>query len=59
MRSNLATAADHHDQMIDSIEAGDEDLAAQLAIDHWELSRGMIEMFVTPQGLEAPLGSQL
>jgi len=59
MRKSLAVAADHHDQMIDSIASGDDERAAQLAIDHWELSRGMIEMFVTPKGLDAPLGSQL
>ena len=43
--------------MIAAIEAGDEDRAAQLAIDHWELSRGMIEMFVTPKSLDVQLGS--
>jgi len=59
MHTNLATAADHHDEMIESIETGDEDRAAQLAIEHWELSRGMIEMFVTPKGLDAPLGRQV
>lgn len=58
MRKNLATAADHHDEMIESIAAGDEDRAAQLAIDHWELSRGMIEMFVTPKALDGQLGEQ-
>jgi DNA-binding GntR family transcriptional regulator len=56
MRKSLASAADQHDQMIEAIESGDEDRAAQLAIDHWELSRGMIEMFVTPKGLDAQLG---
>jgi len=57
MRKNLAAAADQHDQMIAAIENGDEEAAAQLAIDHWALSRGMIEMFVTPKGLDAQLGS--
>ncbi|NIA70377.1 GntR family transcriptional regulator [Pelagibius litoralis] len=57
MHDNLATAAEQHDQMIESIETGDEDRAAQLAIDHWTLSRCMIEMFVTPKGLDVPLGS--
>lgn len=57
MRENLAAAADQHDQMIEAIETGDEERAAQLAIDHWELSRGMIEMFVTPKGLDARLGA--
>jgi DNA-binding GntR family transcriptional regulator len=56
MHENLATATDQHDQMIEAIETGDEERAAQLAIDHWELSRGMIEMFVTPKGLDAQLG---
>lgn len=58
MRKNLAIAADQHDRMIESIETGDEVRAAQLAIAHWELSRGMIEMFVTPKGLDAQLGEQ-
>ena len=56
MRKNLAVAADQHDSMIEAIETGDDARAAQLAIAHWDLSRGMIEMFVTPQGLDAPLG---
>lgn len=59
MRKNLATAADQHDQMIESIEIGDENRAAQLAIDHWELSRGMIEMFVMPMSLDAQLGERV
>lgn len=56
MTANLARASEQHDEMIASIEAGDGDRAEQLAIEHWTLSRGMIELFVTPQGLEAPLG---
>ena len=59
MRRNLETAALHHDQMIEAIETGDGDLAAQLAIDHWELSRGQIELFVTPRGLDESLGELL
>lgn len=59
MRERLAVAADQHDGIIACIESGDEEGAAQLATDHWALSRGLIEMFVTPDGLEAPLGDQI
>jgi len=50
-------AADQHDQFIALIEAGDADGAAQLALDHWELSRSAIESFVTPVGMQLPLGA--
>lgn len=49
-------AADQHDQFIALIEAGDADAAAALAIAHWELSRAEIESFVTPAGMQIPLG---
>jgi len=49
-------AADQHDEFITLIEAGDSDAAAALAIAHWELSRAEIESFVTPIGMEIPLG---
>lgn len=51
-----AVAADQHDQFIERIEAGDADAAAALAIAHWELSRTEIERFITPAGIQAPLG---
>jgi len=57
MADNLSTASDHHDAIIAAIAAGDEDAAAQLAHDHWQLSRGQIEMFVMPTALDAPLGT--
>ncbi|WP_254436269.1 hypothetical protein [Ruegeria arenilitoris] len=34
-----------------------ESIAGELAIDHWNLSRDQIELFVTPTGLDLPLGS--
>lgn len=49
-------AADQHDQFIALIEAGDADAAAALAVAHWELSRAEIESFVTPAGMQIPLG---
>lgn len=57
MSESLSQASDQHDAIIAAIEAGDENAAAQLAIDHWNLSRDQIEMFVTPSSLEIPLGS--
>ncbi|MFV0300947.1 MAG: GntR family transcriptional regulator [Paracoccus sp. (in: a-proteobacteria)] len=49
-------AADQHDQFIELIEAGDADAAADLAVAHWELSRGWIESFVSPDSINIPLG---
>lgn len=51
-----AEAADQHDQFIELIEAGDADAAGDLAVAHWELSRAQIESFVTPVGMQIPLG---
>lgn len=56
MASNLAKASAQHDAMIDSIATGDEEAAATLAIEHWNLSRDQIEMYVMPPGLDAHLG---
>jgi DNA-binding GntR family transcriptional regulator len=56
MGDSLSVAADQHDAIIESIQAGDEAAAAQLATDHWALSRGQIEHFVMPAGLDIPLG---
>lgn len=57
MARNVGEAADQHDQIIAAIEAGDADKAAALAIDHWNLSRHRIELFVMPGGLDLPLGA--
>ncbi|WP_298852260.1 GntR family transcriptional regulator [uncultured Ruegeria sp.] len=54
---NLSVASAHHDAIIAAIEASDEAAAGQLAIDHWNLSRDQIELFVTPAGLDLPLGT--
>ena len=53
---NLDAASQQHDAIIAAIETGDEDAAADLAIQHWNLSRHNIESFVMPQGLDLPLG---
>lgn len=57
MAENLSEASQQHDAIIAAIEAGDEAAAAQLAIDHWNLSRDQIELFVMPTGLDMPLGT--
>lgn len=57
MADNVAAASDQHDQIITAIKQADEAAAAQLAIDHWNLSRDQIELFVMPAGLDVPLGA--
>ncbi len=56
MAQDVSEAASQHDAIIAAIQARDEVGCAQLAIDHWNLSRGKIEMFVMPAGLDMPLG---
>ncbi len=57
MAENITKASEQHDQIIDAIKRGDEMVAAKLAIDHWNLSRDQIELFVMPAGLDMPLGT--
>lgn len=53
---NLSLASEQHDAIIAAIETRDETAAAQLADDHWALSRDQIESFVMPSSLDVPLG---
>lgn len=57
MAENVSLASEQHDGIIRAIEQGNGAKAAQLALDHWELSRGQIELFVMPTALDAPLGA--
>ncbi len=57
MVENVSQASEQHDAIIDAIERGDDQAAAQLADDHWNLSRDQIELFVMPAGLNVPLGT--
>lgn len=57
MADNLAEASRQHDEIIEAIETRDEARAGWLAVDHWNLSRDQIELFVMPAGLDVPLGS--
>lgn len=54
---SLDTASQQHDAIIAAIEDRDADAAADLAIQHWSLSRHNIQAFVMPQGLDLPLGT--
>ncbi|MEM7596375.1 MAG: GntR family transcriptional regulator [Pseudomonadota bacterium] len=49
--ARVRTACDHHDQMIDAIEARDPDTIVALTIEHWNLSRDRLEQFVSPDPL--------
>lgn len=57
MAQNLNSASDQHDAIIAAIEARDSEKAARLADEHWQLSRGQIELFVMPTSLDVPLGT--
>lgn len=56
MAENVSLASQQHDEIIAAIEARDDRRAAALADAHWNLSRGEIELFVTPNALDVPLG---
>ncbi len=56
MTRNTALAADQHDGLLEAIEARDEDAAEAITIEHWNLSRNQIELFVMPDALSVPLG---
>lgn len=51
MTRRIGEAADHHDRFIGIIEAGDEEEAVALTLEHWALSRNHMEMFVRPDPL--------
>lgn len=44
-------ALEHHDEMIAAVEAGDAARMVDLIVEHWELSRDLIEYFVKPDPL--------
>ncbi|MEO0938042.1 MAG: GntR family transcriptional regulator [Pseudomonadota bacterium] len=54
---SVATASAQHNAMIAAIAARDADRAAQLAHDHWQLSRHEIARFVMPTPLDEALGA--
>ena len=56
MTGNLEAASRQHDAIIEAIRNRDEARAADLADQHWALSRDQFEMFVMPGGLDGRLG---
>lgn len=57
MAENLAKASEQHDAIIAAIETRDGQKAADLADEHWALSRDQIESFVMPLPLDFSLGT--
>lgn len=51
MEESLARSCEHHDRMIDAIAERDEAAMVRLVFEHWELSRGNMEMFIAPPAL--------
>jgi len=51
MQGRMFSALEQHDQMIEAIEAGDSQRVVDLIVEHWELSRDLIEYFVKPDPL--------
>jgi DNA-binding GntR family transcriptional regulator len=51
MEPRMYRALAHHDEMIGAIEAGDCQRIVDLIVEHWELSRDLIEYFVKPDPL--------
>ena len=51
MAQRMYSALAHHDEMIAAIETGDGQRVVDLIVEHWELSRDLIEYFVNPDPL--------
>ncbi len=51
MQGRMFSALGHHDAMIVALEAGDSQRVVDLIVEHWELSRDLIEYFVKPDPL--------
>jgi DNA-binding GntR family transcriptional regulator len=56
MAGKVSTASAQHDAIIQAIVDQDAASAAQLAADHWQLSRDQIQSFVMPGRLDVSLG---
>ena len=57
MESRMYSALEHHDEMIAAIDAGDSRRVVDLIVEHWELSRDLIEYFVKPDPLAFDLAT--
>ena len=59
MEAGLAKSCEHHDEIIQAIAEKDEGAVVRLVFEHWELSRGSMEMFIAPKGLTSEVLKQL
>ena len=50
-KARVLKAIEHHDAMIVAVEARESALAVELTLEHWDLSRDMLERFVSPDPL--------
>lgn len=53
MERHLVLSVEHHDAFIEAFGKHDESAVVDLVFEHWELSRGNMEMFIAPEGLKA------
>ncbi len=51
MEPRMFSALEHHEEMISAIEAGDSQRIVDLIVEHWALSRDLIDYFVKPDPL--------
>ncbi len=54
--NRIREAADQHDAMIDAFKSHKPAAAVELTLEHWKLSRGLMERFVNPDPLPLELG---
>jgi DNA-binding GntR family transcriptional regulator len=59
MEADLATACEHHDEFIRAIAERDEATVVRLVFEHWELSRGNMEMYIAPKALTSEALKQI
>ena len=57
MQQRNLEALEHHDEMIAAIEAGDGQRMVDLIVEHWELSRDLLDYFVKPDPLAFELSA--
>jgi DNA-binding GntR family transcriptional regulator len=48
----ITTASQHHDAFIEAFDAGDEDEAVRLTLEHWSLSSHFMHLYIHPTPLE-------
>jgi DNA-binding GntR family transcriptional regulator len=59
MEARLSKVCGHHDEMLQAIGERDEAAMVRLVFEHWELSRGNMEIFIAPRSLTSKALNQL